>query len=97
MTQKHPNNSVAEEWAETGSSDKIVVPWTVTQNFPAQIIPVLREAMSMLEEDVGCVEFPEVSRESLENATWNNGIVFVYENELSTMVGCYSMVGVVNG
>merc|ERR1711892_19108 len=72
-----PRYSVAEEWAETGSSGKINVPWTVTQNFPAHILPVLHEAMGMLEEDVGCVEFPEVSRESLENATWTNGIVFV--------------------
>ena len=84
------------EWEETGASGQIVMPWTVTANYPVDKIPVLRKAMTMLEEDVVCMEYPEVDRDSLSTSTWKNGIVFVYENEL-TEVGCYSMVGAWSG
>ena len=79
------------KWEQTGTSGKIVVPWTVSENYPADKLLALREAMALLEDDVGCMEYPEVERDNLAAATWLNGIVFIYENEMPGYPGCYSL------
>ena len=48
--------------------------------------------MKTLERDVGCMRFPYIDRELLNTTKWQNGLVFIYENEL-TDVACYSAVG----
>lgn len=66
---------LAPKFTQTASNGKVVVPWTVTANFPADKLAVIREAMTMLENDVECMEYPKVSRSDLSSTTWYNGIL----------------------
>ena len=67
-------------------------PILYSESLESENIAKIAFAMKTLERDVGCMQFPYVEREFLNSTKWQNGLVFIYENELAD-VACYSAVG----
>lgn len=69
-----------------------IFPILWSESLESENVAKIEFAMKTLERDVGCMRFPYVDREMLNTTKWQNGLVFIYENEL-TDVACYSAVG----
>ena len=81
----------------------LAVPWTVTGSsiWQSSKLEDLRNSMLSLEESVGCILFPEVTRDQLQSESgWagpsTHGLVFVWEDELIDK-SCFSAMGQVSG
>ena len=95
---KPPNPLVTPRYNKVSTwnnevNGKIFIYWTVSINFPPEILPTVRKAMQMLEEDVGCMTLSEMTHDMLPQQ-YGTGVVFVYENEMKAgYAGCYSAMG----
>ena len=89
-----PRYNIRSTW-NNKVNGKIFIYWTVSINFPPEILPTVRKAMQMLEEDVGCMTLSEMTHDMLPHADmFGTGVVFVYENEMKAgHTGCYSVMG----
>jgi hypothetical protein len=52
--------------------------------------------MASFSDELSCISFPKVERSDLSDTEWDNGIMFVWEDDLID-VGCWSIVGQISG
>ena len=78
-------------WTQRNSEGQVTVPWTAN-GFSTKNFRHLAMALTDMEAEVGCMNFPYISRDKLKTTKWKHGVVFHWNKEYR----CNSFIGQIN-
>ena len=84
------DNNRYDEWTQIDEGDdKIVIAWSVMEDYPYE--NETTEFMASISQDLGCLKTVKVERSDLASTEWTQGIIFVWETHADGR--CWSTLG----